>query len=219
MLVAGLVFTLGAAAQVMPPAEPANISPVKQVLRTYVDSGAYAKSIAEVALEANKYLVKRIAKGAKGGKKLAIVFDIDETTLSNLTQILAHDFGYVEKDWNAWVAAGRAPAIIPVQTVYDTAVRGKVEVFFITGRREEDRSATERNLRDVGYDTWTKVFFKPSAAEEPDLTTKGFKIDTRRKLEQQGYVIIANVGDQDSDLLGGYAERWFKLPNPFYITK
>jgi hypothetical protein len=29
-------------------------------------------------------------------------------------------------------------------------------------------------------------------------------------------VIIANLGDQFSDLAGGYAERTFKLPNPFY---
>ena len=27
---------------------------------------------------------------------------------------------------------------------------------------------------------------------------------------------IANVGDQPSDLAGGYAERTFLLPNPFY---
>lgn len=197
--------------------EPANLFPAKQVLRTYVDSGTYAKGIAEVALQANKYLVKRIARGAKGGKKLAIVFDVDETTLSNLSQILTRDFGYVPKEWDAWIAAGRAPAIIPVQTIYDTAVRGKIDVFFITGRGEKDRSSTERNLRDVGYETWTKILYKPD--NDPDLTTRGFKIDMRRKLEQQGYDIIANVGDQESDLIGGYAERWFKLPNPFYITK
>ncbi|MDI1319205.1 MAG: HAD family acid phosphatase [bacterium] len=216
VLVAGLVFTLGGAAQTLP-AEPANLYPVKQALRAYVDSGSYAKSIAEVALQANKYLVKRIAKGAKPGKKLAIVFDIDETTLSNLSHILGHDFGYMPKDWDTWVVSGRAPAIIPVQTIYDTAVRGKVDVFFITGRGEEQRSSTERNLRDVGYDTWARIYFKP--ATDKELTTRGFKVDTRRMLEQQGYVIIANVGDQDSDLLGGYAERWFKLPNPFYIMK
>jgi HAD superfamily, subfamily IIIB (Acid phosphatase) len=41
----------------------------------------------------------------------------------------------------------------------------------------------------------------------------------RRKLTAEGYIIIANIGDQDSDLTGGYAERIFKLPNPFYLTK
>ncbi len=200
-----------------PTVEPVNLNPLKLQLRAYIDSGGYANGIAKVALEANKYLVKRIAKGVKGDRKMAIVFDIDETTLSNLSHILAHDFGYVPKDWAAWVASGRAPAIIPVQTIYDTALRGKIDIFFISGRTEEERACTERNLRDVGYETWTKIIFKPT--DDPDLTTRGFKIDTRRKLQQQGYVIIANVGDQDSDLVGGYAERWFRLPNPFYVTR
>lgn len=216
VLVAGLVFTLPGAAQI---AEPANLSPAKQALRAYIDSAQYQKDIAEVALSANKYLVKRIARGVKPDKKMAIVFDIDETTLSNLSHILSHDFGYIEKEWNAWVAAGRAPAIIPVQTVYETAVRAKIDVFFITGRKEEERASTERNLRDVGYDTWTKIYFKPATSEDANLSIRGFKTEARRRLERDGYVIVANIGDQDSDLLGGHAEKWFKLPNPFYITK
>lgn len=216
-LTAGLLFALVLPALPLRAEEPPNINPVKAALKAYIDSTNYQKDIAAVALQANKYLVKRIPRGATKNKKLAIVFDIDETTLSNLSQITSHDFGYVPKDWDAWVAAGRAPAIVPVQTIYDTAVRGKIDVFFITGRKESERASTERNLRDVGYDTWTKIYFMPR--DVPDLTTKGFKIDTRRKLQLEGYVIIANVGDQDSDLTGGYAERSFKLPNPFYYIK
>ena len=197
--------------------EPQNLSTHKQELRTYVDSGEYAQKVAEVALQANKYLAKRLAKGAKPGKKLAIVFDIDETTLTNLPHILANDYGYVPEIWDTWVAEGRAHAIIPVQTIYDTAVRSKIDVFFITGRRESDRPGTEKNLRDVGYETWTKIFYKPTT--DVQLTTTGFKTDVRRKLTQEGYVIVANIGDQYSDLNGGYAERTYKLPNPFYITR
>ena len=37
-----------------------------------------------------------------------------------------------------------------------------------------------------------------------------------QKLAQK-LTIIASVGDQWSDLDGGYAERVFKLPNPFYF--
>ena len=35
---------------------------------------------------------------------------------------------------------------------------------------------------------------------------------------KQGFLIIANLGDQASDLAGGYAERAYKIPNPFYYT-
>ena len=146
---------------------------------------------------------------------MAVVFDIDETTLSNLRHIQAMDYGYVPRLWDAWVAEGKASAIFPVQTVYDTAVRAKVDVIFITGRSPTGAAATERNLREVGYETWTKIFYRP---DDFTQSTRAFKIDVRRKLTADGYVIIANIGDQQSDLGGGYSERTFKLPDPFYLT-
>jgi acid phosphatase len=45
-----------------------------------------------------------------------------------------------------------------------------------------------------------------------------FKTAARTEIERKFNVrIIANVGDQDSDLIGGHAERTFKVPNPFYF--
>ena len=38
----------------------------------------------------------------------------------------------------------------------------------------------------------------------------------KAEIELAGYSIIANVGDQPSDLLGGHSERDFLLPDPFY---
>jgi hypothetical protein len=43
-----------------------------------------------------------------------------------------------------------------------------------------------------------------------------FKAPVRAGLEREGHRVIANVGDQPSDLEGGYAERSFLLANPFY---
>ena len=162
--------------------EPANLDLYKEPLKVYVSSGGYAKEVAEVALRANKFLVKRIAKGAKPGKKLAVVFDIDETTLTNLPHIIANDYGYVTKVWDAWVLEAQARAIIPVQTIYDTAVRGKVDVFFITARPESSRASTEKNLREVGYETWTKIIFKAENDTAHDVT--GFKLVARRKIQR-----------------------------------
>jgi acid phosphatase len=39
----------------------------------------------------------------------------------------------------------------------------------------------------------------------------------REWIENNGYTIILNVGDQASDLFGGHAGKTFKLPNPFYV--
>jgi predicted secreted acid phosphatase len=210
-----LAFALGPVTAV----EPTNLSTAKQQVLHYVATGEYGKEVARVAAEANRYLVRRIPRGIpkynKTAQKLAVVFDIDETTLSNLRHIQANDYGYIPKVWDAWVAEGQATAIFPVQAVYHTAVNARVDIFFITGRSPDGAAATERNLRQVGYETWTRIFYKPADFAE---STRAFKIDTRRKLAAEGYLIILNIGDQNSDLVGGYAEKVFKLPNPFYIV-
>jgi acid phosphatase len=36
-------------------------------------------------------------------------------------------------------------------------------------------------------------------------------------IETKGFTIIANIGDQESNLAGGLAERKFKVPNPVYF--
>ncbi|HEY4249371.1 MAG TPA: HAD family acid phosphatase [Lacunisphaera sp.] len=202
----------------VPAAEPTNLSLCKHELAAYVQRGEYARQIADVALVANNYLLKRTAEGAKPGEKLAIVFDIDETMLSSLSEIEANDYGYVPKVWDHWVEEGQAPAILPVQAIYNTALRKNIAIFIITGRKESDQPGTERNLRQVGYEKWTRIIYH-TAKTDPSLNNAGFKTEVRRKITEEGYTIIANIGDQASDLANGYAERGFKLPNPFYLAK
>ena len=195
--------------------EPTNLNTTKYEVYRYINTGEYARDLNDAALRANKYLARRLSKPARPGQKLAIVFDIDETTLSNLPHMMAQDFGYIPAVWSRWVATGQAKAIIPVQVGYDMAVHANIAVFFITARKENDRPGTERNLREVGYETWTKIYYMSDESQPVRL----YKTGVRRQLVAEGYTIIANIGDQESDLAGGYAERTFKLPNPFYIVK
>ena len=195
--------------------EPANLNQAKWAVSQYAASGQYGRDLADVALQANKYLTKRLLR-AQPAQKLAIVFDIDETVLTNLSEITENDFGYVPAVWKRWVAESRAPAITPVQVVYENAVRHGVAVFFITARHESERAYTEKNLRDVGYETWAKIYYMADDVEKP---ARLYKTNTRAEIEKDGYTIILNIGDQNSDLQGGHAEKTFKLPNPFYIVK
>jgi predicted secreted acid phosphatase len=194
--------------------EPANLEPHKRELTRYIESGEYGVKVAAVALKASKYVTKRAAR-AKPGEKLAIVFDVDETVLSNMPVMQAYGFGYNPKVWVEWINERKATAILPVQTLYETALRHGVAVFFVTSRLESQRVATERNLRTVGYEVWAGAYFRPDADMQP---TRQFKSGARRQIEAAGFTIIANVGDQDSDLAGGHAEKSFKLPNPFYTV-
>src|SRR4029450_12608754 len=106
----------------------------------------------------------------------------------------------------------RTGPIKPVLALARLARERGGAVFFLTGRPERVREATERNLRAAGYE-WTGVLLKPD-----DLNPRSaveFKAPERKKLMDQGYTIIVNVGDQMSDLEGGFAERTYKLPKRF----
>jgi predicted secreted acid phosphatase len=202
-----------ATGQYLPATEPQNLSLLKKEIGTYVDSGEYEKEIARVTTAARTWLEQR---AAQPGEKVAAVFDIDETLLSNLPHMRKMDFGYVPADWDAWVGAGDAPPITPVCELFRTARRLGVAVFILSGRHESDRPGTEKNLRAAGVGDYTGLYFKPG---EPAQSTEAFKTAQRRKIIADGYTIILNIGDQDSDLAGGFAERAFKLPDPFYLTR
>jgi len=194
-------------------AEPPNLGPHKSEIRAYVDSGDYARDIAAVAARAREWIEHR---AKQGGAKLAVVFDLDETLLSNWPEMNAQDLGYVPETWNAWVDAGRAPAIDPMRDVYREARRLGIGVILLTGRRERDRASTVRNLRAIDCGEWSAMIFKPEDSKE---TIGAFKLAERKRLRAAGWTLIANLGDQASDFLGGVAERDFKLPDPFYITE
>jgi predicted secreted acid phosphatase len=209
-----LVGLWSAALAAPPSREPANLDLLKDEIRRYVDSGKYLEDIAAVAAEAKTWVETRAAKRTPG-ERLTIVFDLDETLLSNWSHILSLGLGYQVPAWDAWVAEGKAPALEPVREVYRTARRLNIDVIFLTGRRDRDRPGTEKNLKAIGCADYAALICKPDASKEK---SGPFKTATRAKLEAEGRVIIANLGDQQSDLEGGHAEKTFKLPNPFYLA-
>src|SRR2546426_87038 len=70
--------------------QPANLGVLKLQLLDYKCFGAYDRDVTNVLAEAMAYVEYR----AKGSGKLALVLDIDETSLSNLPALLADDFGF-----------------------------------------------------------------------------------------------------------------------------
>ena len=69
--------------------------------------------IAAMGAQAEAWLEARVQRRG-AGERLAVIFDIDETMLSNLEEMTGVDFGYVPPIWDAWVLEGRAPAIEPM---------------------------------------------------------------------------------------------------------
>jgi predicted secreted acid phosphatase len=202
--------------------EPRNISLLKAEIRAYVTSGDYARGGEEVAAQAEAWIEARVRQEQETPRadaptsKLAVIFDLDEKLIDNVGHMLAEDFGYVPRVWADWVERAEAPAIEPVRRVYATARRLGVAVVFLSGRRERDRAATERNLRAIGCDDYARLLLKP---DDRKGSNGEFKRAERARLAAEGFAVVANLGDQASDFEGGGAEKDFKLPNPFYLTE
>ncbi|MER2264243.1 HAD family acid phosphatase [Methylobacterium oxalidis] len=206
---------------VAPEGEPANVGDAKRAATAYYESGRYARDFAEVTARASAWIVERAGQV----QRPAIVFDVDDTALSNWEVIKADDFGRVfggpcealpegPCGWVNWDLLGRSPALPATLALYRLARAHGVTLFFITGRDEPQRAATERNLKEQGYTDYAGLDMPAFGSRY--ASAADFKAPRRAAIEAAGYAIIANLGDQPSDLAGGHAERTFLLPNPFY---
>lgn len=196
---------------------PADLPTDKTLLKTYVNDGGYERDIAAVTLAANQYLQTRVQQNQQLAqpKKLAIVFDIDETSLSNYRDMLRLDFGGTLTEIDSAENLGNDPAIKPTLKLYQSAQKQGVYVFFVTGRSTDSCPETMKNMKKVGYTKWQGFYCKPAQYEKMSSAIP-YKEAARKQITQQGYDIIISIGDQFSDLKGGYVDKGFKLPNPFY---
>ncbi|HWP26857.1 MAG TPA: HAD family acid phosphatase [Xanthobacteraceae bacterium] len=205
-------------------AAPPNLGLLKRRLINYKCFGGYDRDVARVLARAQRHVERR----APRVKQPALVLDVDETALSNWRQMLANDFGYIIEGpcdmqpgfacgVRAWERLAQAEPIKPTLALFNAAKRKGVAIFFITGRTDgvQERAALETNLRGAGYEGWTELIMRPPGFNASSAAD--FKAAERAKIERRGFRIIANVGDQWSDLRGGHAERRFRVPNPFYF--
>jgi predicted secreted acid phosphatase len=202
-------------------AQPPNVGEAKIAATEYHNSGAYQRDITAVTAAAGAWLSERAAQV----ERPALILDIDDTALTNWQVIVADDFGRVFDGpcdalpngpcgWVAWDLRAATPAITQTLALFEDARALGVTVFFITGRDETQRAATEKNLSAAGFGDYGGLYVEAVGAHY--ASAADFKAPQRAKIEAEGFTIVANMGDQPSDLAGGHAERTFLLPNPFY---
>jgi len=205
-------------------AEPMeNIGALRYRVRDYAqckgDGGCYWADLDAQYQRAAQLLVQS-AGTRKRGEKLALVLDIDETSLSSYCEMQREDFGFIARSFNEWIVSGDAAT--PIQGTLRLVRQARelgIDLFFITGRPEPQREATERNLHAAGFESWKHLSLRPSSSGqiEHNGSTTEYKSWERKKIVEEGYRVVLNVGDQWSDLMGEpMAEHSVKLPNPFY---
>lgn len=188
------VLGLGASVTAAVPAAAApSAAAVGAAAAAEVDYATWQRDVKTVIDTATPYIQRRTENAS--GQKLAVVFDIDNTTL--------------ETHYTPWYQLP-TPALKPSLALAKYAKSRGVDVFFVTARPGIIGSVTEWNLESVGYPV-DGLYVR----DLPDLFAEvsAYKTASRADIESDGYTIIANVGNNTTDLVGGHAERTFKLPD------
>ncbi|MFI9382377.1 HAD family acid phosphatase [Kutzneria sp. NPDC052558] len=147
----------------------------------------WLSDVTAVTNQASPYLQQRLSSPGK----LAIVLDIDNTSLETHYHPIT------------------MPAIPPVLAMIQQAKAKGASIFFITDRPELFRSVTQSSLTAVGYPV-DGLSLRPNFNTDPVQVNK---TNARAAIEAQGFTIVANIGNNTTDLEGGHAERTFKLPD------
>ena len=209
---------------------------------TFAPDSSYAKEAEGVAAKGSEKLA-RVARWHKSAPAKAIVLDVDDTSLATWNYEIFSNWSFNPATNATYVTNQLFPPVPGMVDMANTASAEGYAIFYLTGRPATQEAATLGNLTsdgigvDAGFPAPTTLndgedglFTKPAVADYPDYlkaacagdpngscTTAHYKTATRAHIESLGYDIVANFGDQFSDLVGGFADKTFKLPNPNYF--
>jgi predicted secreted acid phosphatase len=198
----------------------------------------YISELAGIAEKWRPKLRTACSQGVKKKQRPAVVFDADDTTLWTYDmEDGAMHFNFDPALQNTWVQEGRFPATPRMPGVVAAAAKAGCKIVGLTGRNNAQRLATLDNLARFYHDRdgdplfksafyftkWTSGDTPPAYVDcgldgdKASCSTIDYKASTRRYVERRLHLnIVANFGDQFSDLIGGYADQPVKLPNPTY---
>lgn len=183
-----------------------------------------AFNLARLRLDENRKKCK------KKKSPCAVVVDIDETVLNNSPnqswQII-NQRSFNQTDWLDWVRREAAKPIPGALEFLQEAAGRKIRVFYVSNRREEERTATANNLKKANF---------PDVSDETlILRTETSSKEARRQKIAEKYRIILLVGDNLNDfaqvfeqksisdrfaavdnLKNEFGSRFIVLPNPMY---
>jgi hypothetical protein len=166
------------------PSAPAPSAPeARRTLPTY---DQWLADVRTALRGARPYVEQRVAE-AGPGERLAINFDVDNTVLAT-----HYDPG---------------AAIPPIARFSRFLERQGVAMLFNTARRPSQRTITKSQLTAAGYPV------SGLCLGTPRLTIPAGKQACRDRFADLGWTLIANVGNNGTDFVGGGYGRAFALPN------
>ena len=180
----------------------------------YYTSGSYDAELRGIIKPAIEYF-----KNLPVHNNTVVVFDVDETSLSNFEVFRASGYKWNAKLYDNQLETESSPAVQPVLELYNILKERGFKVFFISGRDFNDfnYSHTLGNLQKSGYSNIDTLILRP--AEFKTSTAQEYKSSIRQQLANNGYTFVGNVGDQWSDMSGGNAGYMVRITNYMYCIK
>ncbi|MEP9365133.1 HAD family acid phosphatase [Nocardioides sp. CN2-186] len=148
----------------------------------------WTQDVARVMHGSDTWLEKRVARSEGTGDRLAINLDIDNSSLAS-----HYDPGHA------------IPRILKFARHADEL---GVVLLFNTARSGRALQLAEGELVDAGYRV-QELCGKTDRSEQVAHS----KQRCRRHFVDEGYKIIANIGNHSTDFVGGNYERAFRLPS------
>lgn len=189
-----------------------------EAIEDYYDSGQAKRDQQAIAKAAQKWIYSWVDSTCNGRPEscdATVVFDIDETLLSNYDYYKSTGFTFTQAGWNAFTESCGTTAIGPTRDLYRKLVRDGFAVVLLTGRSDSERSATAECLRKRGIKDWHELILRTQA--EASLSADVYKSRNRADLQTEGHRIVASIGDQVSDMSKGHLKAGFLLPNLMYF--
>lgn len=148
--------------------------------------------------------------------KAAVVFDVDETLLDAYSYYASTDpkFTWNLDSWDAYVANCGYAGVPQTRDLYNKVKKLGLRIVIISGAARDTKSDMVPCLEANGISGWNRYILKGQDASTE--TAAVWKAQQRARVQDDGYKIIASIGDQVSDMSNGHLMRGFLLPNTMY---
>jgi len=195
---------------------PEQLKNIKNTIQAYYEAqkpnqeSVYEKEVRTICQTA----LEKHFKTHKVTAKSAIVFDIDETVLSDYQLFKQKNFEWTTDDYCDFRLKKACTPILPTRDFFLELKKLRYKIIFLTSRRDTHLQATQENLAAYGY-TYDELFLLPTELLEQHVSHAAWKLQIRQELSKK-YDIVGSISDSLSDFEGGYCGVMVKLPNYLY---
>jgi predicted secreted acid phosphatase len=187
VLVLALAPSTAAVQGSSPSASPAPTAMQTTAAKKKVPTRAQWLADVKAAMNGSRSYVRQRVAAQGPGQRLAINFDIDNTVIATY-----------------YAGGGAIPQLLRFSKLLE---RLHVAMVFNSGRLADQHQRTVSQLTRTGFPV-AEVCLRDKGE-----TLAGGKQRCRDSFIDEGYTLIANVGNNDTDFVGGGYERAFRLPN------